>query len=65
MISLIASPENKNTIFDLWEKTLNVREIMRKESKSATEIIERFPRFLDYNGDMVIHYFLMSTVIFY
>lgn len=55
MISLIASPENKNTIFDLWEKTLNVREIMRKESKSATEIIERFPRFLDYNGDMVIH----------
>lgn len=53
MITLNPLPENKNTIFNLWEKTLQIRDIMRKESKTASEIIARFPRLLDYNGDLV------------
>lgn len=53
MTNLNPSLENKYKVMDLLQKTNHVRAIMRKEAKSASEIIERFPRLLDYNGDMV------------
>lgn len=57
MVNLVSTPENKFKISSLIQKTINMRDIMRREGKSASEIIDRFPRLIEYNGDMVFLFF--------
>lgn len=45
--------DNKNIIFNLMQKTLEKRKIMREESKTATQIIDNFPHLINFNGDIV------------
>lgn len=41
----------------LMSRTFGERQSMRREGKSATEVSEKYPRLLDYNGAMVNSYF--------
>ncbi len=44
---------NKSIIIDYLNKTFDLRQILRANKKSSTEIVNEFPRLIDFSGDMV------------
>lgn len=54
--------ENKQLIQTLMESTVDTRNGMRKKQCSTTEIIQMFPRIIDFNGEMV--WFKMDNLAF-
>lgn len=54
MLKLVPTKENKTKITQYMNETFEERKLMRKNAKSAAEIITEFPRLLDFSGDMVI-----------
>ena len=62
MVSLPSNAVNKAQIKRYIDSTFEERKTMRGNGDSASAIIDRFPKLLDYDGELVIMFDVFETL---